>query len=67
MTENLSTIVDKIEWQHECQHEWVQAPYVLTTNPPTFQFICRKCGAKKRECGEFVDCNEYFRIEEKFK
>lgn len=52
--------------KEECQHEWIQSPYVIATNPPIYRFICKKCGAEKEEYDQYSDFGEYDRIKKKF-
>ena len=53
-------------WE-ECQHEKVFAPYILTSNPPQYPWICRKCGYRSVDKGNItIDVNEYARLCQKF-
>lgn len=52
----------------ECNHDKVFSNYVLTSNPPQYPWICRKCGYMSRDIGEYYSArNEYEELIEKFR
>jgi hypothetical protein len=50
----------------DCTHEKVYANYVLTSCPPQYPWICRKCGEKGIDWGGTVWIDEYAETEKKF-
>jgi hypothetical protein len=59
-------IPDSIEIDFECEHERVFAPYTLSSFPPLFPWICRKCGYRGADRGTSIDYNEYYFLDKKF-
>jgi hypothetical protein len=49
----------------ECNHDKVYSDCILTSLPPMFPWICRKCGAKGSERGKNI-MSEYNKIEKEF-
>lgn len=50
-----------------CNHDWVRSNIVLLSNPPQFPKICRKCGQRGCDTGEYVGVpSEYDEIAKKF-
>lgn len=45
-----------------CEHEKVYAPYVLTSNPPQYPWVCKLCGERGTDYGEYYDGGEYERV-----
>lgn len=51
----------------ECKHDWCYSSWILTTNPPQYPKICRKCGKQEIEVGYSYLTNEYDELIKKFK
>jgi hypothetical protein len=46
-----------------CDHDKCYSPYVLTSNPPQYPWICRKCKVEGRDVGvPFHNGEEYARL-----
>ena len=54
--------------QKDCDHEKVYANYILTSDPPRYSFICKKCGFKGVvACEDIEIIDEYEELDKKFK
>lgn len=65
--EYIEGITFLIQKEHKnCVHnDRSYAPYILTSNPPQYDWICRECGFKGTERGLPI-FNDYDRIVRKF-
>jgi hypothetical protein len=54
------------EEKTNCNHDKVYANYALTSNPPQYPWVCRKCGAKGIDQGQYYNYGEYDRIVKEF-
>jgi hypothetical protein len=53
--------------QKDCKHDKVFAPYILTSNPPQYPWICRKCGFRGCDIGDgYQDVDEYAKLCQEF-
>lgn len=51
----------------ECKHENKSyAPYVLTSYPPQYPWICRDCGKNGVDRGTIAKENDYAAVKQKF-
>jgi len=51
----------------DCDHDWCDSAYVLTSNPPQRDRICRKCGRAERVAtGPYYDAGEFDRLKRQF-
>jgi len=50
---------------NKCQHEKVYASYILTSNPPQYPWICKKCGLRGFDMG-ILTYDEYGEIIKQF-
>jgi len=50
----------------KCDHEKVYANYVLTSNPPQYPWICKKCGEKGIDRGSYYNANAYDELVKEF-
>lgn len=59
--------IELTEQQKNCDHDWVYSNYMLTSNPPQCDKICKKCGLIGRD--RLGECyrDEYSETIEKFK
>jgi len=48
-------------WRN-CDHEWVQGNTAYLTNPPMYDFICRKCLFEERKEVDHFLPDEYSRL-----
>lgn len=46
----------------KCNHDKCYAPHALMSNPPQYPWVCRKCGEKGTDRGNFYDFDEYNRL-----
>jgi hypothetical protein len=45
-----------------CEHDKCFAPFVLTSDPPQYPWVCRRCGARGTDRGASRDAGEYGRL-----
>jgi len=50
-----------------CRHDKVYADYILTSNPPQMDWVCRICGSRGRDvCGRYTGRSEYDELIRRF-